>query len=263
MNVGLRRIRRVAGRLLRRGHLREIHASMEYALIDPETAKSNSYDGWRDEAVAERQEAAWRPLVEQMYSGQPREDLVGAAEAVRRTGLADPLLLEVGCGSGYYSEILSHLLGHPMRYLGLDYSPAMIRLALGRYPGRPFLVGDATALPFADASVDILLNGVSLMHILNYRAAISESRRVARQWCIFHNVPVLQYRETTILRKRAYGEMTVEVIFNEGELRQLLGATGLAIREVMDSIPYDLRAVLGEPTTTRTYVCEVAQWALA
>jgi len=214
-------------------------------------------DGWHDRVTALRQDAAYRMLIDQMRAGKPRRDLLVAAETVRCTRLPDPLILEVGCGSGYYSEILSHLLGRRVRYVGLDLSPVMTRLALDRYPDRPFVIGDATSLPFADSSFDIVFNGVSLMHTLRYEAAISESRRIARAWCIFHTVPVLRQRATAILRKEAYGEATSEVIFNEGELHHCLRSAGLIVRHTLDSIPYDLNAVLGKPTVTKSYVCEV------
>jgi ubiquinone/menaquinone biosynthesis C-methylase UbiE len=226
-------------------------------VIDSRTLKQEFFDGWHEDAVAERQDAAYRGLIQQMYAGKPRQDFVVAADAVRCTGIANPLILEVGCGSGYYSEILPHLLRHSVRYVGLDYSPAMIRLARKRYSDYPFVVGDATALPFPDGSFDTILNGVSLMHILGYESAISESRRVTRRWCIFHTVPVLQRRETTVLRKRAYGGTTVEIIFNQEQLRNHLEQRGLVVRHVLDSIPYNLEAVLNERTVTRTYVCEV------
>jgi ubiquinone/menaquinone biosynthesis C-methylase UbiE len=184
---------------------------------------------------------------------------MAAADAVRATGLADARVLEVGCGSGYYSEILSHILRYSVRYVGLDNSLAMIGLALKRYSNYPFVVGDATALPFPDGAVDTVLNGVSLMHILHYELAIAESRRVARRWCIFHTVPVLQRRETTVLRKRAYGRMIIEIIFNQEQLHNLLELRGLAVRHVLDSVPYNLEAVLNERTVTRTYVCEVRE----
>jgi len=214
-------------------------------------------NGWRHQDTALRQDAAYRSLIDQMLVGQPRQDLLVAAEAVRRTRLPDPLILEVGCGSGYYSEILSHLLGRQVRYVGLDLSHSMTRLALDRYPDRPFVIGDATSLPFADSSFDIVLNGVSLMHTLRYEAAISESRRITRAWCIFHTVPVLHRRATAILRKEAYGEATSEIIFNEVELHHCLRRAGLIVRHALDSIPYDLNAVLGEPTVTKSYICEV------
>src|SRR5262245_17755789 len=122
--------------------------------------------GWHDATVAQRQDAMYRTLIQQMYLGRLREDLLVAAEAIRSVGLESPSILEVGCGSGYYSEILSHVLRYPVRYVGLDYSETMICLARERYAHLSFLVADATALPFTDGSFDIVLNGVSLMHIL-------------------------------------------------------------------------------------------------
>jgi ubiquinone/menaquinone biosynthesis C-methylase UbiE len=213
---------------------------------------------WSNPLVAERQDAAYRDLIAKMRAGEVRRDLQVAAEALRLTRLADPSVLEVGCGSGYYVEILSHLLSHPLRYLGVDCSPAMIELARKRYPHQRFVLGDATDLPFPAGAFDAVLNGVSLMHVVHYEAAIAEGRRVARRWCILHTVPVLQRRETAFLRKKAYGEWAVEVVFSEAELRSLLAQNGLVVRHVLDSIAYDLEAVLGEATTTKTYVCEVA-----
>jgi len=149
------------------------------------------------------------------------------------------------------------LWNRPFRYIGMDYSPAMIALARRRDSQRPYLVGDATAVPLRDRSCDILLSGTILMHLLGYQAAIQESRRVARRWCIFHTVTVVTKRPTTILRKFAYGSAVVEIVFNADEFSRLLDKNGLRLRNVLDSIPYDLHAVLGEPTVTRTYLCEV------
>lgn len=234
-------------------------AYADYELLGPVPASIDLLDGWRDHAVVERQDSAYQALLRQMYDGAPRQDLMVAAEAVHRTEVENPYILEVGCGSGYYNEILSHLLQRPMHYMGLDYSLAMIQKASRNYTQQSFVVGDATALPLANESFDIVLNGVSLMHILRYKAAIAESRRVARRWCIFHTVPILRQRETTVLRKKAYGESVVEVIFNEGELLGLMEQNGLVVHDILDSVPYNVEAVVGEATLSKTYLCKVGQ----
>jgi ubiquinone/menaquinone biosynthesis C-methylase UbiE len=167
------------------------------------------------------------------------------------------MIIEVGCGSGWNGEVLAHLLNYPIHYLGIDYSPAMIALAKQSYSSIPFLTADAVALPFQNSACDILISGTALMHILDYPLAIQESQRVASQWCIFHTVPVLKKRETTILRKQAYGYWSVEIIFNEEALCSLFSDSGLIVSDILDSLPYNLEAVLGEPTTTRTYLCRV------
>ncbi len=234
--------------------------SADYELINPRIAATRHLNGWNDIAVARRQDAAYRSLIKQMYGGTPRQDFLIAAEAVRHTGIENPLILEVGCGTGYYSEILSYLLGYQVRYVGLDYSQAMIRSALEIYNDYPFVTGDASLLPFASKTFDIVLNGVSLMHILDYQKAIAESHRVTRRYCIFHTVPVLQRKETTFLYKNAYGGQTIEVILNEEELYHLLKQNGLVVQNCMESVPYNLESVLGEHTVTKTYLCKVEEY---
>ncbi|MBI4544330.1 MAG: methyltransferase domain-containing protein [Gemmatimonadetes bacterium] len=215
--------------------------------------------GWRGREVAERQQEAIAPLLERMRAGQPRQDFLALAEAVRSTGAADPLVVEVGCGSGWNAEVLSRLAGLSFRYLGVDYSAGMVGMGRRCYPSERFAVGDATALPLRDGSCDILLSGTVLMHVLDYAQAIRESRRVSRGWCIFHTVPVVRRRSTTVLRKLAYGSPVVEVVFNERHFLGLVAASGLRLRRVVESIPHDyLRPVLREPVPARTYVCEVA-----
>lgn len=233
-------------------------ASDEYSIIPRDQFDLSAPQAWDNWSVALRQHSAYQAIVKQMGAGQPRQDLLTAAEAVRFTGIEEPCLLEVGCGSGYYSEILPYLLGYKVHYVGLDSSWAMARLAAASYPAVPFLVADGAALPFRSSVFPIVLNGVALMHMPRYAAAIAEARRVASRWCIFHTVPVLQKRPTTFLCKRAYGKPTIEVVFNEQELRTLLETSGLAIESVVTSIPYNLEAVLGEPTETKTFVCQVA-----
>lgn len=133
----------------------------------------------------------------------------------------------------------------------------MLKTARATYPGVVTLVGDAAELPFRSGSIDILISGTVLMHVMAYQQAVEESRRVSRRWCIFHTVPLLQTRQTTVLRKDAYGQPTLEIIFNNAELQTVFAANGLRVRAAIDSLPYDLEAVLGEPTVTKTFVCEV------
>lgn len=214
--------------------------------------------GWQDPLVAERQDAAFAPVLQQMRDGHPRRDFVALAAAIGQTGAQDPLIVEVGCGSAWNAEVLARLWNHSFRYVGVDYSAAMIALAKRRDPRRPCVVGDAMALPLRDRSCDILLSGTVLMHLMGYQTAIQESRRVARRWCVFHTVPVVTNRPTTILKKFAYGQAVVEVVFNTDEFPALLRKHGLRVRDVVTSIPHGyLDEVLLEPVTARTYVCEI------
>ncbi len=68
-------------------------------------------------------------LLADMHRGNVRLDLEIAAQAIAATGLSNPSLLEIGCGSGYYAEVLATLIPGGVRYTGLDYSAPMIERA--------------------------------------------------------------------------------------------------------------------------------------
>jgi SAM-dependent methyltransferase len=251
-----RPLRRAVGLLLRLAGLRRepTPTSADYRVLSPNA--EGSRDGWRTTDVAERQHAAFAALIADARQGSPRQDFVVAANAIRRTGLPNPRVLEVGCGSGYYSEVLPLLLASPIRYVGLDYSVEMVRLARRTFPADHFIAGDARALPFKSGHFDVVLSGTSLMHIREYDRAIRESARVCGGWCVFHTVPVIERRHTTFLEKRAYGESVLEVIFNRAELERLFAQHGLRVVATEESIAYDVSAVLHEPTRTLTYLCQ-------
>jgi SAM-dependent methyltransferase len=151
--------------------------------------------------VAKRQLAAFTPILKQMRAGKLREDFSALVEAISLTQMDNPLVVEVGCGSAWNKEVLGKFSNARVRYVGLDYGVEMLKTARTTYPGIATLVGDAAELPFRNGSIDILVSGTLLMHLMSYRKAIEESRRVSRRWCIFHTVPLLQTRETTVLRK--------------------------------------------------------------
>jgi ubiquinone/menaquinone biosynthesis C-methylase UbiE len=163
-------------------------------------------------------------------------------------------VIEVGCGSGYYSEVFATLLPGGVRYTGIDYSEAMIARACAHYPSTAFEVADATRLPYADGAFDIVFNGVSLMHIVEYQAAIREAARIAARYCVLHTVPVFRDHRTTFLRKYAYGAPVVEIIFGKPELMSLCQQSGLRLECEWACIPYDMTEVTGHYATTETYL---------
>jgi ubiquinone/menaquinone biosynthesis C-methylase UbiE len=211
--------------------------------------------GWQHPGVAEAQRAAFEPLLEQMITGSPRADFRALANALETTGMNNPEIIEMGCGSGWNCLVLETLYKRPFRYTGLDVSPRMIDLARQDYPRYTWTVGNALSAEFPDKSFDILVSGTVLMHVADYRQAIRESARLARCWCIFHTVPVLKHRPTTFLRKLAYGQPAVEIILNERELLSLFEANDLELQATFPSLEYNLEAVLAEPTKTHTYLC--------
>jgi SAM-dependent methyltransferase len=236
---------------------RHILTSTDYRVLSGiEEARSvtASSTGWLAARTVTRQERAYQGLIAAMKRGEPRLDFKVAAEAIAATGIAHPRVIEVGCGSGYYSEVLATLLPDTINYTGIDYSEAMIARARAHYPSTAFEVADATRLPYANAAFDIVFNGVSLMHIIDYQATIREAARVAAHYCVFHTVPVFDDYRTTFLRKYAYGAPVVEIIFGKQELMSLCHHSGLRLEREWPCIPYDVSEVTGHHSTTETYL---------
>lgn len=231
--------------------------SSDYRLLggpDEARAVAASSGGWFAGRTVERQQRAYQSLIEAMKRGEPRIDFTVAAEAVSATGIANPSLLEVGCGSGYYSQVFATLLPGQVRYAGVDYSQAMIARARANYPAATFDVGDATRLSHADGAFDIVFNGVSLLHIVDYRAAIREAARVAARHCIFHTVPVFSDHRTTFLQKYAYGAPVIEIIFDKQELMAICRDAGLRLEREWPGVAYDVHEVTGHHSVTETYL---------
>ena len=86
-------------------------------------------------------------------------------------------VLEVGCGSGYYTRALVRL---GAQVTATDLSPAYVKQARRLAPEAEFQVEDAQRLSFPDASFDRVLLTEVIEHVQNPSAAIREAHRVLR-----------------------------------------------------------------------------------
>jgi SAM-dependent methyltransferase len=239
-----------------RGH-RGDEVNRGHRLIGAADVDTSLLMGWKDPAAARHQHETYAGLLKNMYAGHVREDFQVAAEALLLTGMKSPSVLEIGCGSGYYSAVLSHLTDVDIQYVGLDYSLSMVQLGHSCFPNIPFVTADASRLPARDKSVDIVWSGASLMHLFEWRVAVREMGRVARRWCVFRSVPVVSEGATLMLVKRAYGARVVEVLFQEAELLEVFSSAGLRPEHVLKDMPYSAGSAVKVPLRTNTYICRV------
>lgn len=86
-------------------------------------------------------------------------------------------LLDVGCGTGYFSQHFQQL---DLHVTGLDPDLAMIEFAKTKESQVKYIEGDAQALPFADNSFGYCSAITSLCFITEPEKAISEMLRVSR-----------------------------------------------------------------------------------
>jgi SAM-dependent methyltransferase len=87
-------------------------------------------------------------------------------------------LLDVGCGSGYFSR---RFAAAGLGVTGIDPDPAMIDYAHKRDGAVRYLRGSATALPTGDASFDYVSAITSLCFVAEPELALREIWRVARR----------------------------------------------------------------------------------
>jgi ubiquinone/menaquinone biosynthesis C-methylase UbiE len=87
-------------------------------------------------------------------------------------------LLDVGCGTGYFSQRFQQL---GLQVTGLDPDSAMIEFAKKKESQIKYIEGDALALPFADNSYDYCSAITSLCFVSEPERALAEMWRVSRK----------------------------------------------------------------------------------
>lgn len=130
-------------------------------IVDQHTRQAEGYARLTQGMAAEDRRAALRALV-----------------GVR----PDDELLDVACGPG---SIALDLAPHVARVTGLDLTPAMLDQARAAQARRgvtnaEWLVGDAAALPFPDASFSLVSSGAAFHHFEEPGRVLAEMARVCR-----------------------------------------------------------------------------------
>ena len=221
-----------------------------------ETVSQELRDSWQNASIPEKQRAIVDPQLKAYREGIPVPVFDALVEALvaNVAKLSGSQVLEIGCSSGYYSEVFA-IKGLGMSYEGCDYSSAFIDYARRLYPGISFAVQDATDLRYGDASFDVVISGGCILHIPEYQQAIAEAARVSRQWVVFHRTPVLHMHGPLTYTKKAYGVDTFEIHFNEQVLVRLFRRHGMKIVDI------NTHSIGWEPAhpdalAMKTYLCE-------
>lgn len=106
------------------------------------------------------------------------EAMFGALEASGETW-SGRQVLDLGCGTGWFARKMASAWQAPVT--GVDLSPGMIQQARdGGGPAVAWRVADAEALPFADASFDVVFSNLMVQWCADPRTVFAECRRVLR-----------------------------------------------------------------------------------
>lgn len=168
-------------------------------------------------------------------------------EIAERIGDGSPLLLDAGCGEGYYTAAVSRKLP-TARLLGLDLSPEAVRALAGRdeaRAGRIFpLVAGVYRLPLADGSVDGVISAFSPYAGEEFRRvlrrggylfrAIPDRRHLFALKEVLYDLPyeneVADFEEKGFAFCGAKEIKTVFTLKTPSEIADLLGMTPYAYR---------------------------------
>jgi len=168
---------------------------------------------------------------------------------------ADDRILDVGCGIGSLEE---RFPDHEM--IGVDRSEAMIQAARDRVSA-PLVLGDATALPIATASVDAVVFVSTLEFIPDSDAVLAEATRVLTSEGVLVALVLntrSEYVRSNLQREGSYFQRMVhrdsEVLtdtileYVEGEQEFFLGISDEQVFESADPSNATISAVVGTPT---------------
>ena len=156
-------------------------------------------------------------------------------------------ILDVGCGVGYFEEMLPDL-----NITGLDSSNEALEEARKR-SGKKFVLSDAGSLPFPDGSFDGAFTVTTLEFLEDYKKAVDEVARVLESGGKFVTMmlnPESEYFRYHVSRPGSYFRRIKHLCPKEieGYISKLFTATGeyfLGIRgqEVFDTRDRNLAAL--------------------
>ena len=177
------------------------------------------------------------------------------------------VVLDVGCGFGLESLRLARLVQPGGRVLGIDKSADFIKEAQARAAQAKlavdFRVGDAEALPFANATFDVTRAERVLVYLPEPKRALEEMRRVTRPGGAITAIEpdfgtnAINLSDRTLVRRVLDHECDVNVPHGwlVRDLRGLMEDVGLRDIEI------DTRIVIFTPELAAAYFTEAGRTA--
>jgi ubiquinone/menaquinone biosynthesis C-methylase UbiE len=156
-----------------------------------------------------------------------------------RLGAASKVL-DIGSGLGGPARTVAETYG--CHVTGIDLTPSFCAAAaaMSRWVGLAdkvsFQQGDATALPFADASFDAAMTIHVAMNIANKNALYREAKRILKPGAVFAIYDILQGEGGAVVFPVPWArEPSISHLATPAEMRALLQGAGFAIAAEIDS----------------------------
>lgn len=147
---------------IRRAVTDPVSSGLGVELDSPETDVTSGYARW-----ASTYDLGANPLI---FAEEPVvRSMIDALPAGRA--------LDAACGTGRHAK---YLASRGWNVVGVDLTPEMLACAREAMPEADLRLGDLTALPLADASVDLVVCALALTHCPRLEPPIAEIARVVR-----------------------------------------------------------------------------------
>lgn len=146
---------------------------------------------YAEPAIADRQRQTVERELADMYRGKVCRFYRLVGDVINRIRKEEPgwtsaTLLDIACGSAYYSEVIEFLSPGWIDYTGMDYNPGMVALAHKCYPGIQVKQGNILDIQSKNDAFDIVLSGATVGHVYDWPRAVRELVRVTQTWLILH-----------------------------------------------------------------------------
>lgn len=197
------------------------------------SAMADCSKNYADPSVAAKQRQIADEQLRAMRDGNPPPHfaVVGRilSQLKQQTNQRSLSLLDAGCGSAYYYEIVHHFLPDWVRYFAADFNHGMLTMARQYYPGLPAARMDLRWLAIRDLSMDLVLSGAAIAHIKEWGTAVEELARVTRRWLLLHRTLVNKSEPTTVSVERHYDKDVYRLRVSEQELLNLMKKLGMTL----------------------------------